>query len=339
MRYPEAICPETIRVKGQKGGFMKKDITKKRLEDHNDVFADIFNVLLFDGEEVLLEEYLVPMPTEGFSRMHGGTLRQGNRDVRKADKRDGCYRLIFGGENQEGIDNTMPQRLMGYDFASYEEQIKNLVSKNTNAGKPAVIKRIHDNQKLAPVITILLYWGADEWSTPLTLHDMLKFPFELEEKIKPFVADYPMNLIQISSLPDQVRRRFKSDFRLLAEFVFCKNDALKLMLLSQDNTKKLHHPEELLDALSAVSKDIRYENMKKQISQRAEKEDVTMCVLADMLENKGIEQGIKRGISALIQDNLEDGKMEPQILDKLVKHFSLSRERAKEYFNTFTGTP
>ena len=32
-----------------------KDITQKMLEKYNDVFADILNVLLFDGKEVVDE--------------------------------------------------------------------------------------------------------------------------------------------------------------------------------------------------------------------------------------------------------------------------------------------
>lgn len=114
--------------------FMQKDITKKRLEDFNDVFADVFNALLFEGEEVLSEEFLEPLPTEAFTRKQDGGLRQGNRDVCKADKRNGFYRLICGQENQEGIDNTMPQRIMGYDSASYEGQVRQLISENTKAG-------------------------------------------------------------------------------------------------------------------------------------------------------------------------------------------------------------
>lgn len=75
---------------------MKKDITKKRLEDHNDVYADIFNALLFDGEKILEEEYLVPLPTESFTRNMDGSLRQGNRDIRKADRRNGLSRRHRG---------------------------------------------------------------------------------------------------------------------------------------------------------------------------------------------------------------------------------------------------
>ena len=32
---------------------MEKDITQKTLEKYNDVFADIINVLLFNGERVV----------------------------------------------------------------------------------------------------------------------------------------------------------------------------------------------------------------------------------------------------------------------------------------------
>lgn len=35
----------------------EKDLVEKKLEDHNDVFADIWNTLLF-GKKVLLEEKL-----------------------------------------------------------------------------------------------------------------------------------------------------------------------------------------------------------------------------------------------------------------------------------------
>ena len=38
----------------------QKDISEKLLEDYNDVFADIVDVLLFDGDEVIKEEDLSP---------------------------------------------------------------------------------------------------------------------------------------------------------------------------------------------------------------------------------------------------------------------------------------
>ena len=34
----------------------QKDLAQKLLEDHSDVFADIFNVLLFQGEQIICAE-------------------------------------------------------------------------------------------------------------------------------------------------------------------------------------------------------------------------------------------------------------------------------------------
>ena len=39
-------------------GNKEKDITQKMLEGYNDVFSDIINVLLFNGENVILEDSL-----------------------------------------------------------------------------------------------------------------------------------------------------------------------------------------------------------------------------------------------------------------------------------------
>lgn len=49
----------------------------------------------------------------------------------------------------------------------------------------------------------------------------------------------------------------------------------------------------------------------------------------------GVEQGIERGIKAMIVDNLEDGHSADKILDKLMRHFSLSREKAQIYYDKY----
>ena len=110
---------------------MKKDIAQKLLEEYPEVFADIINVTLFDGEEILDPKNLTQIPTEAFVRNLDGSLRQGNRDVVMADTKNGRYCLVCGEENQTDRDNTMPQRVMGYDFAVYEKQIRDYVKENT----------------------------------------------------------------------------------------------------------------------------------------------------------------------------------------------------------------
>lgn len=79
-------------------------------------------------------------------RNHDGKSRQRNRDILKADGEHGVYRLICGLENQTGVENTMPERVMGYEYASYERQIRGIVERNRREGRPAYTKRIHGEQ-------------------------------------------------------------------------------------------------------------------------------------------------------------------------------------------------
>lgn len=106
---------------------MKKDIAQKRLEEYNDIFAEIFNEIVAGGQLIVDEHRLTALPTEAVVPGGDGQLHEGRRDVCKADQEGNCYRLILALENQAGCDNTMPQRQMGYDFAAYEDQIRRIM--------------------------------------------------------------------------------------------------------------------------------------------------------------------------------------------------------------------
>lgn len=70
-------------------------------------------------------------------------------------------------------------------------------------------------------------------------------------------------------------------------------------------------------------------------------EEKTLAVNREEALEEGIELGLQKGvltgINALIQDNLEEGKTKEQIIVKLMRHFSLSREQAEEYYIQYTG--
>ena len=60
----------------------EKDIAEKILEDHNDVFADIVNSFLFDGQEVVKEDELENAATVSQFKMADG-LHEQERDTVK----------------------------------------------------------------------------------------------------------------------------------------------------------------------------------------------------------------------------------------------------------------
>ena len=316
---------------------MQKDITEKELVQCNDVFADIYNEGIFGGKKILREEDLLSLPTESLTRNMDGTVRQGFRDVRKADRRSGTYRLIWNLENQSGTDNTMPERVMGYEYASYEEQIKALMAENRKAGKPAFTKRIHEDQKLVPVITAVLNWGEKEWSGPRHLHEMLKFPEGLEEELRPMAADYSFHLVEMGSLPEEVRNRFQSDFRILAEYAATRKEPEKWEAFLREYPKKLDHPEELFDALKAVAGDERYEQIAEQLTKEEKEEGVRMCVVAEKLERIGIEKGRmeERANTERLERRVEKEKHRADVAEARVIMLERELEQLKEkYKNT-----
>lgn len=114
----------------------KPDQHEKRLEEYNDVFADIYNTLVFKSE-VLDENKLMAGPTESINDSDTDDLLEQRRDVYKhygelepvsklyCSKESNVHLKLanFGIENQTTIDALMPLRTMSYDLGSYRQQI------------------------------------------------------------------------------------------------------------------------------------------------------------------------------------------------------------------------
>ena len=60
-----------------------KDVTEKTLEAYGDVFADIVNGLLFNGEQVLTEQSLTDAQPFSMYKEDGSKLHEQERDVAK----------------------------------------------------------------------------------------------------------------------------------------------------------------------------------------------------------------------------------------------------------------
>ena len=67
----------------------EKDITERHLESYNDVFADIVNVLLFNGQRRVLPDDLRDTRARTLYKTDG-KLREQERDVSKLTPLDGA---------------------------------------------------------------------------------------------------------------------------------------------------------------------------------------------------------------------------------------------------------
>lgn len=96
----------------------KKDKAEKMLLTCRDVFAEIVNVLIYEGCRVLDEENLLPRPTESICAFKNEELQQ-FRDCSMYEMHGGRVKALYNMENQSRQDKWMPLHCAGYDGAAY----------------------------------------------------------------------------------------------------------------------------------------------------------------------------------------------------------------------------
>lgn len=260
-----------------------KDITEKILMDYNDVFADIINGVLFDGEQVVSEHDLRNAKDKSQYKFNN-SIHEQERDVTKNwVPRRICFAL-YGLENETDTESYMPIRVIGYDGTSYRGQLT---------------KKEIDKPKY-PVITIVLYFGLKRWDQPKTLYECMKIP----KKLKPYVNNYKINLVEVAFLDDKLDN-FHSDFRIIIEYFINQRKNVDYMPSAQT----IKHVDEFLKLLQALTGDQKYYEILDSLQEEEKKEGITMCEVLTRAENKGIAIGEKRAnrlTSILLNENRID---------------------------------
>lgn len=117
----------------------RKDSVTKDYMRQKEVFADIFNMFLYDGEKIIQSEELVPEDTEEFmENTKTGIIYAQNRDIFKkciSMKTKTCGYLLLGLEEQSHINYGMPVRVFVYDGGKYEVQLKEKAKVNRERSK------------------------------------------------------------------------------------------------------------------------------------------------------------------------------------------------------------
>ena len=254
---------------------MGLDSNEKILADYNDVFADIMNVFLYDGERIIKEEDLENSKDRSQYKVDG-ELHEQERDVSKFYNGNEMRIAFLGIEHQNKEEKYMPLRIISYDGSAYRAQLLKTIENNKK-------------QKLYPVITLVLYFGVTHWNHGKSIYEVLDIP----EELKAFVSDYKINVIEVAFLTQNQIEKFRSDFRLIADFFVQKR--LKGKYIPPNLPIK--HTDEFLKLLAIMVGDERYREIIDEMKNREEnKGGETMCEIYDQIEQQGIEKGIQEGI-------------------------------------------
>ena len=168
----------------------------------NAVFADAFNKYIYKGEQVIKPENLKPLDTDLTVIPYGadgaGAPTQKYRDVLKSATvmvDDRAAYLLLGIESQSEVNHAMPVRNMVYDALQYAAQVEEAARSHREARKAGDPKELakkpdggeylsgfYREDRLIPVITLAVYFGAGECQT--SLREVMLFIKHSKDKTK-----------------------------------------------------------------------------------------------------------------------------------------------------------
>ena len=291
----------------------KKDAETKQFFQDTEHFADAFNYFLFNGENRINPNNLKELDSTQVFKLNkekrNAKAKEIRRDVFKqvslmTDNK--VAYLLLGIENQSIVDYTMPVRNMLYDASRYDEQVQTTKKdnrKNKLLNNRNFVSGFTPQDKLIPIITLVVYWGADEWIGPRDLHSML----DCEKKYLKYISNYKINLICPYEMNEKDIEKFSSDMRDVMLYIKYQNDSEKLSeLVKADKIKPV--PNRTATFVKEIT------NAKFEIKEG--EEYVDMCKAEREWVEKEVEAGRKderakmmKGYLTLINENkisLED---------------------------------
>ena len=304
-----------------------KDIKANKYMADNARFADLFNYKLYDGRPVIQPDELQERDATELLDVFGVDKKQLQvqklRDLLKSaiiKSTQSAFYVLLGLENQTKIHYAMPVRAMLYDAINYEKQINEtgkMHKKNKDHMTPAeFLSNFKKTDRLTPIVTLTLYWGADDWDGPTHLHQMFH---DMDEHLKQFIPDYHINLIA----PNQIQsfEKFRTELGKTLEFIKYSSDTphFKKMLSGLKNQKLSNETVSVINSFTGAGIKLN------------EKEEVTdVCLAIEEIKREAAEQAAQQATQIATQIATQKTTAQDLItsVESIMKNFSLSLENA-----------
>lgn len=260
---------------------MADAVTKQYMKE-NTVFADAFNFLLYNGENVILPqtlreldtaEVVIPFTVDDKGKKQAQAVQK-YRDILKMTTvmtDDKAAYVLFGVEAQTDIHYAMPVRNVIYDALQYGRQVTEISKRN----------RKNSGQTMAVTDKGLLQ----------------------------HIPDYRIKLIDPAGIDSDEMDKFHTSLREVLSYIKYSKDADKLAEYINHNQRMEH----LEVGAAQVIKEVT--NTKFQIPKGME--EVNICeaieVLMNRRETEGIQLGMTQGKLSLLKDLVDDGTLTVEV--------------------------
>ncbi len=271
---------------------MADAVTKQYMKE-NTVFADAFNFLLYNGENVILPqtlreldtaEVVIPFTVDDKGKKQAQAVQK-YRDILKMTTvmtDDKAAYVLFGVEAQTDIHYAMPVRNVIYDALQYGRQVTEISKRN----------RKNSGQTMAVTDKGLLQ----------------------------HIPDYRIKLIDPAGIDSDEMDKFHTSLREVLSYIKYSKDADKLAEYMNHNQRMEH----LEVGAAQVIKEVT--NTKFQIPKGME--EVNMCEAIEVLMKRSETEGITQGKLSLLKELVDDGTL---TMEAAAGKVNMSVEEFKEY--------
>lgn len=214
----------------------KPDVSIKQWLRVKSRFADLFNGILFKGEQIINADELEEINSESdiiiTDKVHKAKSVQRHRDI--IMKWQKVALVVLAIENQMNVNYAMPVRNMLYDSLSYSDQIRNIWNglsedKRKDVDAEELFSGFRKDDRLCPVITIVFYFGNEKvWDGATSLYDLFEVPSDDKVKsvLDKYVPNYRINLLDVSKINNV--NIFKSDLQIILGMLKYRNNINEL---------------------------------------------------------------------------------------------------------------
>lgn len=209
------------------------DTVTKAYMRENTIFADAFNYLIYGGRRVIDPNSLKELDTTEIALPFGDDKTdeavQKYRDILKSavikEDKDAAY-VLLGIENQTDIHYAMPVRNLIYDALQYGKQVSDISAKHRKESgnghnRGEYLSGFYKEDRLTPVITLVVHFGADAWDGPLSLHEMMSVD---KPEIMQMVPDYRIQLIDPARMKPEDLMKFETSLREVMGYIKYSKD-------------------------------------------------------------------------------------------------------------------
>ena len=271
---------------------MADAVTKQYMKE-NTVFADAFNFLLYNGENVIqpqtlreldTAEVVIPFTVDDKGKKQAQAVQK-YRDILKmitVMTDDKAAYVLFGVEAQTDIHYAMPVRNVIYDALQYGRQVTEISKRNRkNIGQTMAVT---------------------------------------DKGLLQHIPDYRIKLIDPVGIDSDEMDKFHTSLREVLSYIKYSKDADKLAEYMNHNQRMEH----LEVGAAQVIKEVT--NTKFQIPKGME--EVNMCEAIEVLMKRRETEGITQGKLSLLKELVDDGTL---TMEAAAGKVNMSVEEFKEY--------